>query len=225
LNCPVAEAYGMTETAHQAAAAEPAFSERVLGSVGRPSPGLRVRCRGPQIGDGRQLEVAGPSVFRGYLGDADATRTALARGWYRTGDVGRVDADGRIHLLGRISQHINRAGNKISPLEVEDALAEHPDVVASLVAGWADPAVGEEVGALIQLRPGAELSHADIERHCHDRLAVYKHPRRIRLVTEIPTLDSGKPSRVRAAQMLAEIATDRSSAGPGTGSDRLAPAR
>jgi acyl-CoA synthetase (AMP-forming)/AMP-acid ligase II len=202
LSCPVAEAYGMTETAHQAAANEPAFHERVPGSVGRPSPGLRVRCRGPRIGDGRELEVAGPSVFRGYLGDADATAAALAGGWYRTRDVGRVDADGRIHLLGRISEHINRAGNKISPLEVEDVLAEHPDIVASLVAGWADPEVGEEVGALIQLRPGAELSHADIVRHCRDRLAVYKHPRRIRVVAQIPTLDSGKPSRVRAAQML-----------------------
>ena len=225
LQCPAAEAYGMTETAHQAAANEPAFGERVLGSVGRPSPEARVRCRGPQIGDGRELEVAGPSVFRGYLGDVTATSAALEHGWYRTRDVGRVDASGRIHLLGRISEHINRAGNKISPLEVEDALAEHPDIVASLVAGWADPAVGEEVGALIQLRPGVELSHADIARHCHDRLAVYKHPRRIRFVTEIPTLDSGKPSRIRAAQMLAAIATDRSSAGQDTGPDRLAPAR
>ena len=210
LNCPVAEAYGMTETAHQAAANEPAFGERVLGSVGRPSPETRFRCHGPRIGDGRELEVAGPSVFRGYLGDAEATTAALVRGWYRTRDVGRVDADGRIHLLGRISEHINRAGNKISPLEVEDVLAEHPDIVASLAAGCPDPVVGEEVGVLIQLRPGAELDRTDIERHCHDRLAVYKCPRHIRFVTEIPTLDSGKPSRVRAAQMLEEISTDRS---------------
>lgn len=225
LRCPVAEAYGMTETAHQAAANEPAFGERTLGSVGRPSPELRIRCRGPHIGEGRELEVAGPSVFRGYLGDADATGAALERGWYRTRDVGRIDAGGRVHLLGRISEHINRAGNKISPVEVEDALAEHPDIAASLVAGWPDPAVGEEVGALIQLRPGAELSRADIERHCHETLAVYKHPRRIRFVTELPTLDSGKPSRVRAAQMLAETSADRSATGPGTGPDRPVPPR
>jgi len=88
--------------------------------------------------------VSGPSVFRGYLHDLEATKAALSDGWYRTQDVGRLDDRGRVWLLGRLSEHINRGGNKISPIEIEDVLGQHPDVAASLVAAVPDPLIGEE---------------------------------------------------------------------------------
>ncbi|HXM54466.1 MAG TPA: AMP-binding protein, partial [Candidatus Dormibacteraeota bacterium] len=205
-DCPVAEAYGMTETAHQAAANAPAFDARRLGWVGHPS-GTQFR-RGPvRVGEGHELEVSGPAVFRGYLRDPRATAAALAGGWYRTGDIGRIGPDGAIRLLGRLTEHINRGGSKVSPVEVEEALAGHPDITACLVLGVPHPVLGEEIAALVQARPGASLTAEAVHAHCGTRLAPYKVPRVIRFVAALPRLPNGKPSRRLAAGLLA--------AGPG----------
>jgi acyl-CoA synthetase (AMP-forming)/AMP-acid ligase II len=200
--CPVAEAYGMTETAHQAAANEPAFAARRLGSVGRPS-GTRFRLRTTPVGEGHELEVSGAAVFRGYLRDREATGAALADGWYRTGDIGAIGPDGAIRLLGRLSEHINRGGSKVSPVEVEEALSRHPDVAACLVLGVPHPVLGEEVAALVQAAAGAAPTAGALQEHCRTRLAPYKVPRVIRFVADIPRLPNGKPSRRLAAGLLA----------------------
>ncbi|HEY4026312.1 MAG TPA: AMP-binding protein [Candidatus Dormibacteraeota bacterium] len=198
--CPVAEAYGMTETAHEAAANEPAFTARRLGTVGVPSA-LRFRT-GEPAGGGHLLEVSGPSLFRGYLDDGAATGRALEGGWYRTQDIGAIDPDGRIRLLGRLSDLINRMGNKVSPVEIEEALARHPDVVASLATRVPDERVGEEIGVVVVRRPDSALSAEDLERHCRALLAPYKIPRVVRFVEDVPRLDNGKPSRALAMHLL-----------------------
>lgn len=201
LQCPVAEAYGMTETAHQAAANPPVLDGRALGSVGIPT-GVRFRTTGPSVGEGHELEVSGPCVFRGYLGDPAATAAALDDGWYRTHDIGTIDGAGRIRLLGRTSEFINRGGSKVSPYEVESALAEHREISASIVAGVPDDGLGEEIGALVRPVDGSRLTVRGVLDHCQALLAPYKIPRLVRFVSEIPTLPNGKPSRRAAAQLL-----------------------
>jgi acyl-CoA synthetase (AMP-forming)/AMP-acid ligase II len=201
--CPVAEAYGMTETAHEAAANEPDPATRRLGSVGAPSL-LRFRTSGAPVAGGHLLEVAGPSVFRGYLGDEEGTRAALSGGWYRTQDIGTIGPDGRIRLLARASELINRAGNKISPVEIEEALSRHPEVAGSLATRVPDARMGDEVGVVIRCRNGSAMSAEDVVRHCGLLLAPYKVPRRIRFVDDIPRLPNGKPSRQLAMRLLLE---------------------
>jgi long-chain acyl-CoA synthetase len=128
---------------------------------------------------------------------------------YRTQDIGLIDGSGRVWLLGRLSEHINRGGSKVSPVEVEEALGEHPDVAACLVTAIPEPVLGEEIGALVMARPGSALTAEDLERHCRARLAPYKRPRVIRITDEIPCAENGKPSRRLAREWLARAATDR----------------
>jgi acyl-CoA synthetase (AMP-forming)/AMP-acid ligase II len=200
--CPVAEAYGMTETAHQAAANPPDLGRRRLGTVGLPT-GTRWRLAGEPIGEGRLLEVTGPGLFRGYLGQPALTAEALTPdGWYRTLDVGALEPDGHLRLLGRRSEFINRGGVKVAPAEVEEAVAAHPGVAACLAASVPHPVLGEEVGLLVVARPGARLDAADVRRHCAERLADAKRPGVIRLVDRLPTLANGKPSRRLAGELL-----------------------
>jgi acyl-CoA synthetase (AMP-forming)/AMP-acid ligase II len=196
LGCPVSEAYGMTETSHQAAANRPTAVERRLGTVGQPT-GLRIR-----VADG-ELQVAGAAVFRGYLGAPEETRTAFTQdGWYRTQDLGHVDADGYVTLIGRRSEMIDRGGFKVAPAEVEQVLALHPDVADCLVAGVPHPVLGQEIGALVVLRPGSRLGTVDVRRHCREQLAAYKEPGIVRIVSELPRLPNGKPARSLARGVL-----------------------
>jgi acyl-CoA synthetase (AMP-forming)/AMP-acid ligase II len=199
--CPVAEAYGMTETSHQAAA-NPPDSTRRLGTVGLPT-GVEVREAGETVGGGRELEVRGRSVFRGYLSRPDLTAEALdpAR-WYRTHDIGVIQPEGRIRLVGRSSEIINRGGFKVSPTEVEESLSTHPAVSATLVAAVPHAALGEEILALVVVRAGNRLTIGDLQRHCREHLAAYKQPGLIRIVEEIPRLPNGKPSRRLASELL-----------------------
>lgn len=199
--CPVAEAYGMTETCHQAAA-NPPDSHRQLGTVGLPTRAI-FRHVGDEIGGGRELEVRGAGLFRGYLGRPDLTEAAVTGdGWYRTRDIGVIQPDGFVRLIARTSDIINRGGFKVSPGEVEASLASHPAVSASLVAAVPHAVLGEEIGALVVVRPGVPLTVADLRRHCRQELAGYKQPGVIKIVAEIPRLANGKPSRRLAADLL-----------------------
>jgi oxalate---CoA ligase len=193
--CPVSQAYGMTETAHQTAANPITLADRRPGTVGLPT-GVELRLTGDEMGGGRLLEVRGASVFRGYLGSAAATSAALTGdGWYRTRDIAAIDGDGFLRLLGRSGDLINSGGFKVAPPEVENALCEHPDVRAALVAALPHTVLGEEVAAVVVPRPGAELTEGELHRHCAERLVEYKRPARYRFVPALPCLPNGKPSR------------------------------
>jgi lauroyl/myristoyl acyltransferase/acyl carrier protein len=126
-----------------------------------------------------EIVVRGPSVFEGYLDDPEANAAAFVDGWYRTGDLGRLDADGFLTITGRVKEVINRGGEKISPREVESVIADHRAVRDVKTFGISHPSLGEEVAAAVVLRDGASASEADLKAFAAGRLADFKVPRRI----------------------------------------------
>jgi acyl-CoA synthetase (AMP-forming)/AMP-acid ligase II len=156
--------------------------ERKPGSCGVPGPFTALRTD-----EDGQLLVRGPLLFDGYLDDPEATRAALVDGWYATGDLGDVDDEGYVTIVGRLGEVIRTGGEAVAPAELEAVLAGHPQVADVAVVGLPDGQWGELVCAVVVPspdRPPPELS--DLRAACAGRLASYKHPRRLVLVDEIP---------------------------------------
>jgi acyl-CoA synthetase (AMP-forming)/AMP-acid ligase II len=201
---PVVEAYGMTEAAHQMTS-NPLVG-RVPGSVGLPAgPEVTVLdAAGQPVPRGATGEVCirGPSVTRGYEGDAAANAAAFTGDWFRTGDQGRFDDDGYLYLTGRLKEIINRGGEKIAPREVDEVLLAHPSVAQAITFALPHDRLGEEVAAAIVLRPGMTAGEEELRAFTAERLADFKVPRRIVFVAEIPTGPTGKLQRVGLAGRL-----------------------
>ncbi len=209
-SCPLIESYGMTEAAHQMTSNPLPPGVRRPGSCGLPAgPEVRIvdeagRFQPP----GREGEVAisGPNVTPGYLDNEEANAAAFfeaeGRRWFRTGDLGRFDDDGHLHLVGRSKEIINRGGEKVSPLEVDNVLMEHPAVAQAVAFALPHAKLGEEVAAAIVLRAGAEASERELRDFCAARLADFKVPRRILFVEAIPKGPTGKLQRIGLAQRL-----------------------
>jgi acyl-CoA synthetase (AMP-forming)/AMP-acid ligase II len=198
VDAPLLEAYGMTEASHEMAANPLPPRRRVPGSVGIPT-GAEIRVvdeRGTDVADGAPGEVVirGPGVMDGYLGSPDANVEAFVDGWFRTGDLGRVE-DGYLVLVGRIKEIIIRGGENISPLEVEAVLLRHPAVSDAVVYGVPDAKYGQLVGTAVV--PGGELSEADVTAHCRRYLAAFKVPSVVHIVDRIPRTPTGKVQRPR----------------------------
>lgn len=194
--CPtLVERYGMTEVSPLTMRTVPRDGGEP-GNVGRPLAGVVVRVSGDH--EEGELEASSPTLFLGYAGDRAATAASLREGFFLTGDVGRVTADGTVVLTGRRREIILRGGNTIAAREVERVLESHPDVAEAAVVGIPDAELGEEVAAMVVARGRRALSIADLERHCADRLATYKRPRRWLLVDALPRTSSGK---VRIAEV------------------------
>ncbi|WP_433525800.1 class I adenylate-forming enzyme family protein [Nocardia pseudovaccinii] len=201
LDCPVVEALELAETSHQAAADPPSW-ERVPGTVGTPT-GVEFRLAGDEIAGGRELEVRGTALFSRYVGNPAATAAAFtADGWLRTRDVARREEDGRLRILGRLSEIAHRGDHAVAPVDVEAALDEHPDVVSSLATRVPHPHLGDDVAAVVHLREGSQTTKRDIMRHCHAHLAEHQIPGQLRIVQRLPQLPNGKPSRRMAAQLF-----------------------
>jgi malonyl-CoA/methylmalonyl-CoA synthetase len=189
------ERYGMTELGM--ALSNPLRGERRPGFVGTPLPQVEVRVvddRGDSVPDGTpgELEVRGPNVFLEYWRRPDATREAFRDGWFRTGDTA-VKENGSYRLLGRSSVDILKTGGyKVSALEIEEVLREHPSIAECAVVGLADPEYGERVAAAVELRPGASLSLDELVAWGKARLAPYKVPRAMRAVQALPRNAMGK---------------------------------
>ena len=203
---PVVEAYGMTEAAHQVASNPLPPRRRKPGSVGLAT-GSEIRlvdAAGETTAPGETGEIAirGPAIMSGYLDDPGATRAAFAGGWLRTGDLGRVDADGYLFIAGRLKELINRAGEKIAPREVEEALLAHPAVAGALVFPAPHPQLGEEVAALVVLRAGDGATARELRAFTAARLADFKVPRRMLFAPALPLGPTGKPDRAAAAALL-----------------------
>ena len=178
------ERYGMTELGM--VLSNPLRGERRPGSVGTPLPGVEVR-----LVDG-ELEVRGPGVFLEYWRRPQETRDAFHDGWFRTGDVAVVE-DGSYRLLGRSNVDIIKTGGfKVSALEVEEAIREHPAVADCAVTAAADEEWGERVAASVELRPGATLTLDELQAFTRPRLAPYKIPRELRCVEALPRNAMGK---------------------------------
>lgn len=190
---PIAPTYGLTEAASQVATAAPEDSAR--SGVGAPLAGTRVRIVDADP-DGRgEIHVSGPTIMRGYFRDDDATRAALHEGWLRTGDVGRLDADGRLEVFDRRSDVVITGGENVYPTEVESVLLAHPAIAEAAVYGVPDAEWGKRVQAAVVVRAGAAFDADAVRAWCRGRLAGYKIPRAIVAVADLPRTASGKIRR------------------------------
>jgi len=200
------ERYGMTEIGM--ALSNPYLGERLPGAVGSPLPGVEVRLvdeRGKPVGEGKpgEIEVRGPGIFREYWNRPEATREAFRGGWFHTGDAAVVEG-GSYRILGRQSVDIIKSGGyKISALEVEAALRDHPAIADCAVVGITDPEWGERVAVAVVPAPRshppfpAELTLETLRVWARDRLAPYKLPTRMHLVEELPRNALGKVIKPR----------------------------
>jgi acetyltransferase-like isoleucine patch superfamily enzyme/acyl carrier protein len=153
--------------------------------------------------------IRGRNVTAGYEGNTDANRLAFINGWFRTGDQGRIDADGYLFLTGRLKELINRGGEKVAPREVDDLLAQHPSIAEGIAFGVPHPTLGEDVAAAIIPKSGASLTESEVRRFLAARLADFKVPSRIVIVREIPKGPTGKLQRKALAELLkSELAGD-----------------
>ena len=204
---PVIEFYGMTETASAPIACNPLPPRlRKAGSVGVPV-GLRVAImdeEGAVLPDGQtgQVVVQGASVMAGYDGDAAATRAAFAGDWLKTGDHGFFDKEGFLFLIGRKQEIINRGGEKIAPREIDEVLLEHPAVAEAATFGVPHTTLGEDVASAVVLRAHSVATAKDIRRFAMGRIAAFKVPRQVLVVSEIPKSPTGKVQRVGLAAKL-----------------------
>jgi acyl-CoA synthetase (AMP-forming)/AMP-acid ligase II len=166
---------------------------RVVGHDGAPLP----------AGEVGELQVSGPSVMLGYHDDAAATARILRGGWLSTGDLGRMDEQGRIYLAGRSKDLIIRAGANVYPAEIEGVLLRHPDVVEAYVVGLPHEILGEKVGACVVRREGAAISGAELIAHCRAALSHWKCPETIRFVDSVPKTSRGKVNRASLEALMA----------------------
>ena len=203
---PVIESYGMTEAAHQMASNPLPPAPRYPGSVGvAAGPEVAIMDEaGTLLAPGAVGEVVirGRNVTAGYENNPAANEAAFTDGWFRTGDQGGLDADGYLRLTGRLKELINRGGEKVSPLEVDEILSGHPAVAQCLTFGLPHPKLGEEVAAAIVLRGGFAVKDTELRDFCGERLAPFKVPRKIIFLTEIPKGATGKLQRIGLAEKL-----------------------
>ncbi len=203
---PVIEAYGMTEAAHQMASNPLPPAERKPGSVGRAA-GPEIAIMDPagailSAGETGEVVIRGPDVTAGYLRNPAANASAFTRGWFRTGDQGHLDADGYLYLTGRLKEIINRGGEKVAPLEVDEALMSHPAVAQAVAFAVPHPALGEDVAAAVVLRPGQTATAGEIREAAASRLAYFKVPRQVLFMDALPKGPTGKPQRIGLAARL-----------------------
>ncbi|WP_062292269.1 class I adenylate-forming enzyme family protein [Demequina phytophila] len=211
--------YGLTEAGPNVLCLAAAEASRHPGAVGRPYPHVEVRLVDPESGltlDGPatgELQVHGPSVFAGYLGDPGATARALDHGWLRTGDLAARDASGVYRVVDRLKDIYISGGENVAPAEVERALEQHPLVEAAAVVGVPDPVWGERGVAFVQPRAGSLVSDDELLAHARHHLAGFKVPVRIVLVDELPRTGSQKVRRTllrdRAARAAKEASDER----------------
>jgi malonyl-CoA/methylmalonyl-CoA synthetase len=203
------ERYGMTETGMNCS--NPLNGERRIGSVGLPLPGVEVRIVNEanevlptgEIGD---VQLRGPNIFKGYWNQPDKTSASFsADGWFQTGDLGYLEADGYLTLCGRSKDLIISGGLNIYPPEVERVLAEHPAVNACAVIGCPDAEWGEKVTAVIVLEKGESISGEELIRHCREKLAPYKSPKSIIFKGDLPRNAMGKVQKAALRKMVCAL--------------------
>ena len=206
---PLIEGYGLSETSC-ACTVNPLAGPRRAGTVGLPFPGQEIRivdATGAELAPGEDGEilVRGANIMRGYLGRPEETARTVVDGWLHTGDVGHLDAEGYLMLVGRLKDVIIRGGENIYPKEIEDVLAGDPSVLEAAVIGVPDEKWGEVVVAYVQPRPGMTVDPAVLEALCARSLSGYKRPTSYVVVEAIPKNAVGKIDKiaVRAAHAAA----------------------
>jgi long-chain acyl-CoA synthetase len=190
------ESYGLTECA-PTCVENPYGRPPVPGSIGLPIPGFKVRLVDEQdndvaTGEVGELLIKGPAVMKGYLGQPEATAQTLKSGWLHTGDLARMDEDGYLYIVDRKKDLIIRGGYNVYPREIEEVLYTHPAVLEAAVLGVPHDDLGEEIAAVIALRPGSEANADELRSYVKERVAPYKYPRLIKFIDELPKNATGK---------------------------------
>jgi long-chain acyl-CoA synthetase len=194
--CTILEGYGLTETTGSATV-QVAGRATTVGSVGAALPGCEIAVRaldGAELPPGEigEVHLRGPVVMKGYWGRPEATAEVLHDGWLATGDLGRLDEAGELHIVDRKKELVIRGGYNVYPREVEEVLYEHPDVVEAAVVGVPHDHYGEEVAAAIALRPGVTPDAAALRAWAKERLSAYKVPHLVAFVDTLPKGATGK---------------------------------
>jgi len=204
--CPLIEAYGMTEAAHQMTSSPLPPRARFAGSVGLAAgPDVAIMDEHGAllpVGDVGEVVIRGPNVTAGYRNNPGANAVAFTAGWFRTGDQGVLDPQGYLRLTGRLKEIINRGGEKFSPREVDEVLLNHPAVAQAVTFAVPHPMLGEDVAAAVVLKPGAESTERELRKYAGEHLAEMKVPRKIVFLDEIPKGATGKLQRIGLAAKL-----------------------
>jgi acyl-CoA synthetase (AMP-forming)/AMP-acid ligase II len=196
----------MTEASHQMTCNPLPPRPTKPGSVGIPT-GIDVTILdhdGTELPRGSRGEVSikGRSVVDGYENNPAANAAAFTNGWFRTGDEGMIDDEGYLFLTGRLKEQINRGGEKISPLEIDDVVLRHPDIAEAVAFAIPHDKLGEEVGLAAVRVADSDLSEHQLRDYLSDHLAAFKVPRTIVFVDEIPKGPTGKVQRIGLAARL-----------------------
>jgi acyl-CoA synthetase (AMP-forming)/AMP-acid ligase II len=203
---PVLEAYGMTEAAHQMASNQLPPAPRFAGSVGvAAGPEVAIMDAAGALlpaGSIGEVVIRGPNVTAGYENNPPANAASFRNGWFRTGDEGVLDGAGCLRLTGRLKEIINRAGEKIAPIEVDNVLMEHPSIRQAVTFAMPSRTFGEDVAAAVVLHDGAGRDVEELRGFVAARLAAFKVPRTIIFLDEIPKGPTGKPQRIGLAERL-----------------------
>ncbi len=194
--CIILEGYGLSETSPVASFNHP-NAPRKPGSIGTPVEGVDIRVvdksrREVPAGEVGEIEIRGHNLMKGYWQRPDETAATIRDGWLATGDMARTDEDGYLYIVDRKKDLIIRGGYNVYPREVEEVLYEHPAVAEAAVIGIPHAALGEEIGAAVVLKPGAQASPAELSQFVRARLAAYKYPRQVWLVESLPKGPTGK---------------------------------
>lgn len=194
--CKILEGYGLSETSPVASFNHP-DRERKVGSIGTPIRGVEMKVVGEDggdlaVGEVGEIVIRGHNVMKGYWRKPEATEAVMRDGWFHSGDLAKVDEDGFFFIVDRKKDMIIRGGYNVYPREVEEVLYEHPAVAEAAVVGVPDREWGEEVGAAIALKPGQLADADELRAYVKERVAAYKYPRHVWLVTELPKGPTGK---------------------------------
>jgi acyl-CoA synthetase (AMP-forming)/AMP-acid ligase II len=188
--------YGLTESTTRACYVPPEFLYEKKNSCGRPLHGVQIRIvneDGASVSTGISGEIllCGPNIMKGYFNDDELTKATIVDGWLKTGDIGHMDDDGFLYIDGRKKDIIKCAGERISPLEIEAVIAEHPGIEEAVVVGRHDSLMGETIHAYVMPRDPF-LKIDDLRKHCFARLSPLKVPYQYTFVDNFPKTETGK---------------------------------
>ncbi len=197
--------YGLTETGSCDFHLGPAGQPQGFGTIGHPTERVAFRI----ASDTGELQIRTPFGMLGYLDNPALTETSFDSGYFKTGDLARMTANGAVALIGRAKDIISRGGNKIAPLEIDNLLAQHPEIAAALCAGVADERLGEVIHAVVVTRAGARLDAADLRDWLLARTERFKVPDVFHFRDALPSGSSGKADRRAVAQLAAQMSIRR----------------
>ena len=206
---PVVDSYGLTEASSVCTSSPLPPGLQLAGSVGISPPGQEISIRDQtgallNAGDEGEICLRGENIMKGYLNDPEGNARAFtADGFFRTGDHGYLDANNYLFITGRIKEFINKGGEKISPVEIDNTVMQHPAVSEAAAFPMPDDIYGQDVGLAVTLRKGEQVERTKLKRWIKDRVAAHKVPVKIFLVPELPKTKMGKTERQTLSQQAA----------------------